>query len=133
MFYYLSVWKEKSDTISDIELELIDESDVLKHVYTQNLSSKEPKEREIIIKYACMYQYEAWFEVQFDDYNIINSLLADGLIVRDNKVYSFYHSKFAELIIKSYIYCDEFFDIRYKNYYKNISLDELAKKFYFSS
>lgn len=107
LFYYLSVWKEESNVNSNIELHLIDESDVLKHVYYENLSNKEPKERDVIIKYACMYQFETWFEVQYDDYNIITPLLEDGIIVRDKKIYSFYHSKFAELLIKSYMYYED--------------------------
>lgn len=115
LFYYLSVWKEESEVNSNIELHLIDESDVLKHVYSENLSSKEPRERDVIIKYACMYQFETWFEVQYDDYNIVTPLLEDGIIVRDKKTYSFYHSKFAELLIKSYMYCDDYFDIKYQN------------------
>lgn len=123
LFYYLSVWKEESDLNSNIELHLIDERDVLKHVYSENLSNKEPKERDVIIKYACMYQFETWFEVQYDDYNIVTPLLEDGIIVRDKKVYSFYHSKFAELLIKSYMYCDDYFDIKYQNLFDLVTIN----------
>lgn len=113
--YYLQTWEGENKKNPGIGLDMIEKKDVLKHVYDVSLSSISPLNRIAVIKYASLYQYEISFELHINDFDIFSGMLKDGQISKENQLYSFYHSKYAELLVQSFVACDEFFDTQYKN------------------
>lgn len=115
LWYYLQTWEEENTKNPGIGLNMIEKRDVLKHVYDAMLKDISPFVRMAVIKYACLYQYEVGFELHINDYDIYKELKEECTIRKENQLYSFYHSKYAEMLVEAFEAYDEFFDVQYKD------------------
>ncbi|TVM02646.1 MAG: hypothetical protein CV087_09260, partial [Candidatus Brocadia sp. WS118] len=99
LYFYLSFWLPSGP------LDQLDEKGVLEKVYFRYLDNDANRAyMEVFLKYAALYQYEIQFEPNHSDLKAVEALTSRGLMEYDTETeyYSFYHSDFAKLLLKSY-------------------------------
>lgn len=130
--YYLSTWEEENKKNPGIGIEMIEQKDVFKHVYDAMLNNISPLDRNVVIKYACLYQYEVSFELNINDFDVFEKIKKERQISKENQLYSFYHSKYSEMLIRSFEAYDDYFDILYKDLFDLviINIGNYIKSYY---
>ena len=98
LYYYLELWKERSI------LSEINEQQVLGKVYEKYFRHLEKKSQvDVLLQYACLYMFEVEFESLPDVEEDTKFLAKQGIILEVREyVYSFYHSDFADLLLRAY-------------------------------
>jgi len=97
--YFLNLWKEIA-VLSDIS-----EAQVLETVYDKYFRRLALSQSQIacLLQYACLYAFEIEFERLPDKKETTELLAINGIILKAGKhVYSFYHSDFADLLLRAY-------------------------------
>jgi len=112
--YYLDLWKEVP-VLSDIS-----EARVLETVYETYFRKLALNKQDIacLLQYACLYVFEVEFESLPDNEETTEGLAKKGIILEACKqVYSFYHSDFADLLLRAYeAYEERRFQRKYKTF-----------------
>jgi len=118
--YYLDLWKEEP-VLSDIS-----EARVLETVYETYFRKLALNKQDIacLLQYACLYAFEVEFESLPDDEKTTEGLAKKGIISEARKhFYSFYHSDFADLLLRAYeAYEESRFQKKYKTF-DNLTFD----------
>jgi hypothetical protein len=110
--YYLDLWKEVP-VLSDIS-----DARVLETVYEKYFSALNKQQIACLLQYACLYAFEVEFESLPDDEETTEGLAKKGIISEARKhFYSFYHSDFADLLLRAYeAYEERRFQRKYKTF-----------------
>ena len=115
--YYLDLWKAEP-VLSDIS-----ETRVLETVYEKYFLALNEQQIYCLLQYACLYFFEVEFESlpnqKVEKYEEVTKLLAEnGIILEARKqFYSFYHSDFADLLLRAYeAYEERRFQRKYKTF-----------------
>jgi hypothetical protein len=99
---YLDLWKKKP-VLSEIS-----EAQVLETVYEKYFLALNEQQIYCLLQYACLYFFEVEFESlpnqKVDKYEEATKLLAEKCIILEARkhIYSFYHSDFADLLLRAY-------------------------------
>jgi DNA-binding XRE family transcriptional regulator len=126
LYFYLSYWTPNEP------LDKLNETQILEKMYERyiNNATNEPY-KDLILKYAALYQYGIEFEPSKKDEDKAKKLVNPIAILErdeDTDYYSFYHSNFARLLLESFATRDKFSQ-RYKNGIEEFTLEQLKAFF----
>jgi hypothetical protein len=126
LYFYLSFWKVNKP------LDKLNETLILEKIYKRyiNNATNEPY-KDLILKYAALYQYEIEFEPAKKDEEKAKELVNPIAILErdeDTDYYSFYHPNFARLLLESFANRDKF-RRQYKNGIEEFTLEQLKSYF----
>jgi hypothetical protein len=112
--YYLDLWKE-TPVLSEIS-----EKQVLETVYAKYFRKLALTQPQIacLLQYACLYAFEIEFESLPNQEETTELLAEKGIIVEARKhIYAFYHSDFADLLLRAY---EAYEESRFQRKYKTV-------------
>jgi len=124
----LDIWEQNPtqqlDEIDDVKL-----NKIIDKRYFSNFSFSQ---RNSLMLYTCINQFEIGFYFQDSDRDIEQNLRKEGLIIHSkNENYSFFHSSFSRLLLNSLIQADSNYKINYPNGYYEFETKMFLKYFSF--
>jgi|GEM_PF-4967395 len=117
--FYLEHWQRTRD------LEQVNDAQVLTGIYAQYFKPLDKRSSECLVQYACLFCFEIEFEA-LPEYEQETEKLAESGIIEHQRehIYSFYHSDFANLLLRAYAAHD---GTRFVRQYKTLDNFIVAK------
>ncbi|WP_343329324.1 hypothetical protein [Polaribacter staleyi] len=124
----LDIWEQNPTK----QLDDIDDTELSKIINRRYFSNFTFSQRDSLMLYTCINQFEIGFYFQNSDRDIEQILRKEGLIIQSkNDNYSFFHSSFSRLLLNSLIQSDSNYKINYPNGFYDFELKMFFKYFSF--